>query len=277
MSRTTLLILGACTVLLGACSDSDTVGPAENSSTLNLDVAAAVADGVGEDVQTMRELNVGLRFGVMFLSGLPDGRPNRCPYDASTGWHDCEPVTLLNGLTVDRQYAFYSASGAPMENFDADQTASIRAQRTVDGDIERSTDHGSLTASVHHSRDFIVSGLQGDEQKRIWNGTGQSEISRDRVSDERGSRSYELSVDVAVVNVEVPHSNNDDKDPWPLSGTITKQVQGTVTVNGETRSFERTVVITFDGTQFATVTVTGPDGSETFQIDLANRRAGRKP
>ncbi|HEX9894723.1 MAG TPA: hypothetical protein VGA78_12415 [Gemmatimonadales bacterium] len=274
MTRHTRFYLGTCAALLGACSEADPLDPSD-SATLNADIAAAVADGVGEDVQTMRELSQGLRFGVMFLSSSAQSPPGGCPYDAASGWHDCEPVELPNGLTIDRQYAFYNAAGAPMENFDAEQTASIRAQRVVDGDIERETEHGSLAASVHHERDFTVSGLQGDEQKRTWNGTGSSDISRTRVSDEHGTRIYELSADVTVSNVEVPRHNNTDRDPWPLSGTITKQVEGSVTKDGETRSFERTVVITFNGTQFATATVTGADGTETFEIDLANRNAGR--
>ena len=271
MSRVHRLLPLGLAAVLGACAEGDSLGPSD-SPTLNADIAAAVADGVGEDVQTMRELNLGLRFGVLFLT--PDAAPpGACPWNAATGWHDCEPIELPNGLVIDRQYAFYDASGSAMETFDPQQTASIRAQRTVDGEVERETERGSLSAEIHHARDFSVSGLQGDEQKRIWNGTGSSEVASTRISDEYGTRTYELSAQVTVVNVEVPHSNNTDRDPWPLSGTITKQVQGSVTKDGETRTFERTVVITFNGTQFATATVTGPGGSETFEIDLAQRKA----
>ena len=270
MSRVHRLLPLGLAALLGACAEGDSLGPSD-SPTLNADIAAAVADGVGEDVQTMRELNLGLRFGVMFLT--PPAPPGGCPWNATSGWHDCEPIELPNGLVIDRQYAFYDAAGAPMEAFDSQQTASIRAQRTVDGDVERETERGSLSAEVHHARDFTVSGLQGDEQKRIWNGTGSSEVASTRISDEYGTRTYELSAQVTVDNVEVPHFNNDDRDPWPLSGTITKQVEGSVTRDGETRTFERTVVITFNGTQTATATVTGAGGTETFEIDLANRKA----
>ena len=57
--------------------------------------------------------------------------------------------------------------------------------------------------------------------------------------------------------------------PYPLEGTITRQVHVVVTENGELKG-ERdvTAVITFNGTQFATLTVDG----ETFQIDLSKRR-----
>lgn len=272
MNRVRNVELIALAVLAAACSSGDPLDPTPEDPRLSADVAGVVADGVGEDVQTMRELSMGLHLGGLFLRGtLAPG----CPYIAETGWHDCEPVTLLNGLTIDRQYAFFNPAGDPMQFYDPDQTASIQAQRTVDGEIERETEYGTVSGSVHHERDLTVSGLQGDEQKRTWNGTGSSEITRTQVSDERGTRSYELNTEVLVDDVEVPTWNNSDLDPWPLSGSITIHVQGTLTRNDQTRSFERTVVITFDGTQFATATVTGLNGTETFTIDLAQRHARR--
>lgn len=266
-----LLPVSLAAAVLSACAGDDAVAPVD-SPLLNADLAAAMADGVGEDVQTMRELSWGLRLGVMFLNPTFGPPRSGCPFDAGSGWHDCEPVELPNGLIIDREYAFYDAAGAAMEQFDPVQTASIRVRRTVAGEFERETERGSLSSVVHHARDFTVSGLQGEEQKRTWNGTGASQVNRTRISDQRGTRSYELASDVSVSDVEVPARNNPERDPWPLSGTITQHATGKVTQDGETRSFERTIMITFNGTQFASVTVTGPDGSETFEIDLANRR-----
>jgi hypothetical protein len=258
-----------------ACGDGATDPSDEAVPTLNADVAAAVADGVGEDVATMRDLNFGLRTGHFFLPvGSLEAR--NCPWNSTSGWHECESREV-GPLTIERRYAFYNAGGTAQETFDASSTASIRVQRAVDGSIERETDAGSITGDLHHERDLTVSGLEGAETQRTWNGTGHSDISRTRVNDNRGSRSYELSADVTVDDVVVPHPRNDDHDPWPLSGTITTHVQGSVTVNGETRTFDRTVVITFDGTQYAKAVVTGSTVSGEFTIDLANRRLGHKP
>lgn len=274
MTRTSRqLAIGLSVALaLGACSDAATAPSVETDATLDADVANQAADGVGEDVQTMRDLNDGIRTGVMFLS-VPATAPQGCPYNSSTGWHVCDPRTV-GPLTIVRQYAFYDAGGTAEENFDAELTASIHLTRTVDGSIDRDTDKGTVTGEIHHDRDLTATGLAGDETTRTWNGTGHSDVSHSRVVDGRGSRSYEWTADVTVDNVVVPHGSA-DQDPWPLSGTITKHVVGTVTVNDKTRSFDRTVVVTFDGTQFPTVTVTGSSTS-TFQIDLGNRRI-RKP
>jgi hypothetical protein len=268
-----LLTLGAAaTVALAACS-STPGEPVETLPALNADIANAVADGVGEDVQVMRDLNFGLRTGLRFM-GAPSAGPARwgCSYDAATGWHICEASVLPLGLTILRQYAFYDAASAPMETFDANKTAAIRVKRQLEGSVSRDVEGGSMTAEVHHDRDLTVSGLQGDEQKRTWNGTGQSQIARTRISDANGTRSYDITASVTISDVIVPHRNNQDLDPWPLSGTITKHVTGTATVNGETRSIDRTVTITFDGTQFPTATVNG----ESFTLDLAARKALRK-
>jgi len=258
-----------------ACGDSATDPTDDAIPTLNADVVGAVADGVGEDVETMRDLNFGVRTGNFFLP-VGSFESRNCPWNSASGWHECESRDE-GPFTVQRRYAFYNASGAAQETFDANLTASIRVQRIVDGSVDRDTESGSISGDIHHDRDLTVSGLAGEETQRTWNGSGHSDISRTRVNDSRGSRTYELSVDVQIANVVVPHPRSEDQDPWPLSGTITKHVQGSVTVNDETRSFERTVVITFDGTQFAKATVTGSKVSGEFTIDLAHRRIGHRP
>src|SRR5262245_35134867 len=260
-------------LVLAACGDAAT-GPTESSS-INADVANAVADGVGGDVSTMRELNFGLRHGGLFF---PIGRlaEANCPFNTATGWHECE-VRDAGPVTVERRYAFYNAGGTAQETYDADLTASIRVQRVEDGTMDRDTDRGSITGSIHHERDLTVSGLAGAETQRTWNGTGHSEIEHTRVNDNAGSRSYEMTADVQVHDVIVPHPSEADRDPWPLSGTVNIHAIGSVTRDGETKDFERTVVITFDGTQFAKAVVNGTGGSGEFTIDLANRRLGHRP
>jgi hypothetical protein len=126
---------------------------------------------------------------------------------------------------------------------------------------------------------MTVSGLQGDEQTRTWNGTGSSSTSRSRHTQDGQARTYNMDESVSVQNVVVPHRNNDTRDPWPLSGSITRTVAVQI-LDGDgnvLRELTRTVVITFNGTQFVTLTVTGPNGSETFEVDLAQRRAHRRP
>ena len=88
---------------------------------------------------------------------------------------------------------------------------------------------------------------------------------------ETGTRSYEMSGTSTIQDLVhgVPREDN----PWPLSGTITRQITVEI-VNGPDgdRSVERTATVTFNGTQFVTMTVNG----ESFEVDLS-ARSGNHP
>jgi len=280
MSRPTNILLGfaaASLILTGCSSDSATDPETQLTPTLNADIAVAAADGIGEDVGQMRDLNLGLRFGMILAANLP-GLRAACPYDAS-GFHICPTVALPNGLTVEHKYRFMNAAKAAQETYDPVLTDAINIVRSVKGSVERTMELGQVSGSVEHFRDMTVSGLAGSEQKRTWDGSGTSQITRTTVRDAKGTRSYSLAATVTISKVVLPHFNNEDKDRWPISGTITKVVKGQVTLpDGTTRAIDRTVTVTFNGTQFAEVTVNG----ETHTIDLAGRlvmKAGglRKP
>jgi hypothetical protein len=267
-NRSWLSVLGAAAVLgLAACSDQAT-SPIEDglSLMLNADVARVAADGAGEEVEIMRDPGMGSRFGVGLGFGAPPSTEG-CTY-GGTYW-TCPPVSR-GPLTFSRSFGFFNAAGSPMEHYDANLTASVNLKTKVEGEISR--EHWSGT--VESERDMTVSGLQGDEQRRTWNGTGHSETSRSRHTDEGAARTYNMESDVTVEEVVVPHRNNENQEPWPLSGTITRHMQIEV-LDGDgnvLHEVERTVVITFNATQFAPATVTGPRGTEEFTIDLAERR-----
>ena len=275
MTRTTTFLAAAVTglLLLGACSDQPT-SPALSAGDqlLDADVAQVAADGAAQDVDIMRDVGFGTRFGLGFGPILGPPRTDGCTY--ANGRWTCPDISR-GGLTFSRSFAFYDAAGQPMEQYDANQTASINVQTSVAGEVS----HDNWSATIDRQRNMTVSGLQGDEQKRTWNGTGTSEESGSRHNDQGETRTYNMSAEVTVDNVEIPHGHNPSQDPWPLSGTITRHVSIQVLdANGNVvRQAERTVTITFDGTQFAKATVTGPNGTETFTIDLAMRRAHRGP
>jgi hypothetical protein len=109
---------------------------------------------------------------------------------------------------------------------------------------------------------MTVSGLEGMETTRTMNGSGSETITRSRHSDERGLRTREISGNRTFQDVvhAVPHAEN----PWPLSGTITRNMTVTVTTEQGTRTHTREVVITFNGTQYPEMTING----EPFEVDL---------
>lgn len=257
-----------CAVILGAC------GTEPNAATplLDADVAQVVADNTGEDVDIMREpvfFTTMTGFGPIAAPpatgpGAGEFRPANCPFNPATNRLEC-PVITHGALTITRSYAFWDASNAVQQAFDALLTAKANIQTTVDG--ERTLPNWS--GSVHRSRDMTATGLAGEETQRTWNGTGQSEIQRSKHTENGAERSYNISCDLTVTNVVVPVPHGEDS--WPLSGTITRHC--VVTFVGGPRdgqTVERTVTITFNGTQTVTVTI----GDKTFDIDLKNRHRG---
>lgn len=260
----------AAALTLAACSESMSPLGGVDSPTLTADVARVAADGIGEDVELMRDPSFGQRFVLPLAPPATGPFTDQCDFDGE--WHTCGPFEH-NGLTFLRQVAFYGPTG-PMENFDPIQTVSVRVITSVEGEVGRD----GWSATIDRERDMTVSGLQGDEQTRTWNGSGSNLIGRSRHTDGGEARSYNMEESFQVVEVVVPHTNNTDTEHWPLSGTITRTVHISILdADGAVlREVERTVSVTFNGTQFVTMTVTGPDGSTSFEVDLAGRRVHRR-
>jgi hypothetical protein len=206
--------------------------------------------------------------GGISMSRIPVGAPSYawtfgdgCTYSASTGRFTCPAITS-GGLTLNRDYAFLDASQAAQSAYNASTTASANFHVSVTG--THVADNGQDV--VNRDRTLTVSGLAGAETSRTWNGTGtRSDNGYRTVADVKRSYTVNDAVTVANVVVNLPRSQN----PWPMSGTITRQISGTasVTKTDVTKSFSvtRTVTITFNGTQNATVTV----GGNTYTLDLA--------
>lgn len=227
-------------IALAACSD--TAGPdgtdSQFESLLTLDVAMVSADALIEDLAELQ-----LAFG----GGL--------------GGAFAAPLDRVRTVT------YYDADGNEQEAYDEVTTASVHIVSEISGEMARE----SWSGTISRTRDITVTGLEGDETTRTASGTGSSAVFRSSHSDENGDRSYDMSGTSVITDVvlSVPREENS----YPLSGTITRDMTAVI-VNGpngdETRT--RHVVITFNGTQFATMTVDG----ESFEVDLSTR-SGRHP
>jgi hypothetical protein len=247
MSGTVRTLAVGLLVLAAACS-RDGTGPTD--VMLDSDVALFAADGAGQDIEFMR--GPGGRFGM----GLP----------ALPGHFECASAAPP-GLTVTRTCTFYDADGNEQASFVAGETDRVAVHVEIEGSIDR----GQWSATVSRARDFEVTGLADDDGTATWNGSGSGTMSRVRQTRDGGQVQMDLTSEETVTDVVIPVPRR--PDGWPLAGTITSSV--TVTFTGGPRDGEthtRDVTITFDGTQYATVTVNG----ETFTVDLANRQhAGR--
>ena len=125
--------------------------------------------------------------------------------------------------------------------------------------------HEHFVAEVSRERDMTVSGMEGEETTRIWNGSGSSEMSRSGVLADGTERSHSASGTFTFQDIVVPIPGSES--PYPVSGMITRSMVGTRTnaQGTETRAIE--MIITFNGTSIATAVVNG----ETVEIDLSAR------
>ncbi len=226
------------TFALAACNDAN--GPSELDQAIDEDVALVAADAALEDLQQMFFISVGSQAASAASFDVP--------------------------RNFSRTVSFFDVAGNPQDAFNPITTASIRMLIEMTGAVERD----GWTATIERSRDVTVSGLEGEETERTWNGTSSTEVTRSQHTDENGTRSYDMSGVGTIEDVVrgVPR----DENPWPLSGTITRSITVVIT-NGPDGDVtrERTVVVTFNGTQFATLTVNG----EEFELDLAALQSDR--
>lgn len=262
--------LAAFPVLLLLVGCSDTLDPLSDEEQLvNLDVAQYVADATNDDIVAMTsEAEFAMRRGLHDVAGCQRWAffkvrcmPRKFPGDGD--------------LNITHEVTFYGpdvdndGNLDPQEEYDSLTTEAINYVASIEGTREHTHNGVQFSVTVNRQRDFTVSGLTGEETQRTWNGTGSADVNRARTSDEKGTRTYDMSSTTVVEDVVilVPRAGT-----YPQSGTITRHVTVEV-VDGleDPTTRERDVVIEFDGTQFATITLNG----EVFKLDLETREVVR--
>ena len=242
-------------VTLAACN-AESTGPELTplaDLAISRDIATQSAEAAAEDVELMGGPTG--QFGFGFAASLSSG--DDAPFQCGTHTRDL--------LTIVRTCTFKNAAGATQGGYDATTTASAIIHAEVTGKIERE----NWSAEVERIRDLTVTGLAGAETSRTWNGTGTGKSTRSRHKEGTETRTYDVSCTSTRTNVVVnlPRSEN----RWPVSGTINRQC--TIKITGgpnDGKTVERTVTITFNGTQMVPITVNG----KAFTLDLKTRKVG---
>lgn len=236
---------------LAGCGDS--TGPALDATTLQ-NAAVMVADATIEDV-TLATTPFG--FGAAAAPAMSGEREGFGEPGGRGG--------IGGTFSGTRSVAFYDASGTEQGAYDPLTTASIHFLLDLAGDVTRDT----WSASVQRTRDLTVTGLEGEETTRTFNGSGTETVSRSRVLEDGTQTSHEMSGTFAYQDVVVPVPGSEPR--WPLSGTIHRTLNVSV-VNGPNGDASRTldVTVTFDGSSTATAVIDG----ETVEIDLSTRWGG---
>lgn len=247
---------------IAACADSTSPGTRISDAQLTADAASDAGDATVFDIAQMigSEEQAGAAPASAGTLGLSSAAAV-CAYSSGVGRFLCPTVVTPDGLTLNRSYAVF-AGGVAQAAYSASATDSMNFQTHLEGSLTR----GLRSAWFNHTRTMTVSGMAGAETQRTWNGTGVRSDSSSVTENSVARRSKFQSVD-AISNVvfRIPRSAN----PYPLSGTITHDIAVSSTVEraagNYTRSAARHVVVTFNGTSTAAMTV----GSKSCTLDLA--------
>lgn len=265
MSRiSTRLFLTALVVAAAACADSTAPVAGVTDSMLTRDVANNAADATSQDLAAMT--------GVEALAGVPLASApmprasafGNCAWNIAAQMFVCPDVTTPEGLTLSRRLGIY-ANGVSQQAYDAQATDSMVFAAWLKGtltDVNR-------TAWLKHARLMVVTGLAGTETQRTWHGEGSRDDSAHVTTDNVARTTHLLSEDkFHDIVYKLPRTQY----PFPQSGTITHDIQVSATATSSsgtsTRSGTRHVVVTFNGTRMAAVTV----GSTACSLDLVTRK-----
>lgn len=259
-----VVIAGALVAGLAACG-GDATAPklAVSDQQITADVATSAGDAIATDVSLMTgsESTAGASASVSSSQpgtfGTLSG--SSCTYDAASGRFAC-PQVAAGGITLDRSYAFLDASGQPQSAYDAATTDSIDFQMSLAGSI----DNNQLQAQFRRDRHFGVGGLEGTETTHRWSGvgTGSDDWTLTGANETRHYTAQGTET-ADQVTWQLPQSSN----PYPVSGSITRDVHATLTATGAremTKTIDRHVVVTFNGTHLVTLQV----GTSTCTLDL---------
>ncbi len=251
LSRTALVA-----ALVGGAACDDATSLESLDDTMTIDAAMVAADATIQEARMWRE---------PFLFGSVPAVSASDSETQSTA-HSGGRRMWSGSLERSRSVVFYDEAGVEQDAYDALTTDQIHIDHVMSGLVERER----FTAQIERERSMVVSGLVGEESTRTWNGSADSFTARSGVLEDGTERSHSMTGAASYMNIVVPTPGTEPG--YPLSGTIERSMVGTRTNAEGTRTREVTVVITFNGTQFADATVNG----EAIEIDLA-AQDGRRP
>jgi hypothetical protein len=250
-----------------ACEDAGTEPSALDSSLIKAEAALVAADGLFQDLSLAQDPGLqeigfdGMGTGLMLAGGQGgNGMGGNCQSAGTPGTFNCGQMAR-DGFTFDREVTFFDAAGNVQEDgFVEGETDAIHMVMNGEGTRERSF----WTVTMTRYRDMEMTELLSDEHHL--NGEGSSTIYRSGNPQDGSSMTFDMNVTIQwddVVHVQ-PREDN----PYPKSGSITRDIFVEVTKDGEIiGGRDVNTVVTFNGTQYVTMLVDG----EEVQIDLAEK------
>ncbi len=261
--------LGAAAVAfgLGACSSDSTMAPGGVTSA---EIAATNRQDAGEGAaMTVAELGANDAFigananivGGGSVGAATAGATVNCTGPDNMGWYTCAAVTE-GGLTVVRMIRFWEGTSYGLA-WNPGVTSAVDHSWTVSGTVNSVARPGKVWTidDAAAATMSVLPNAQAVNPQHSWSGTANRHQSSsytlngvERIFDHTA---HDV---VAAVLFQMPR----DLNPYPLSGTITRNTTTMFTAGSYSRTVMRSFVVTFNGTHIAQLM----DGALTCDLDL---------
>lgn len=205
----------------------------------------------------------GIGFGRGFGHGPFGGLTLRgtCAFNSSSGRVEC--TDTKGGLTIVAS-ASYKTAGGTVQSAPDSTTDAVNIQTDVNGTVTR---RDSAVSTVKHTSNRTVTGLAASSTQRTVNGAARGEESTTGKTDLGVVFTAMRLVGDTTSGLVIPIVSG--KPTYPTAGKVIRQMKATVILaGGSPTTKERREVITYDGTETATLVVTTDGTTKTCKIPL---------
>jgi len=172
------------------------------------------------------------------------------------------------GLTVSTLYTITGTDGKPQSKIDDATTSSVTTVTTVKGTMTRGRD-GEVTATVDNRSSRTVTGMAPTSANRTVNGTSTSKEVSNGTNREGAKFSSTREASDETKNLVIP--NGTEAQSFPKSGSVSRTMKVTVTIDGTTTTKTRSETITYDGSATAKLVIN--DNGNTKNCTMALPRS----
>ena len=205
----------------------------------------------------------GIGFGRGFGHGPFGGIELRgtCAFNSGTGRVEC--TDTRGGLTIVASASYMTAGGTIQQAHDS-TTDAVNIQTSVTGTVTR---RDSAVSTINHTSNRTVTGLSAAATQRTVNGAARGEESTTGKTDSGVVFTATRLVGDTTTGLVIPIVSG--KPTYPTAGKVVRQMKATVTLaGGSPATRERREVITYDGSDTATLVITTDGTTKTCKLPL---------
>jgi len=246
-------------VALAACGSDSSTAPRNGGS---LDLSAALNEiSTGSPASfsgaPVAAVSAGSSASVAWV-------PSQCAYSSTSKGFACPAITT-NGITINRSFFLYDASGASQSAADASTTASVRTVTDISGTLAApsgSNISGSIAITRHD--DVTLSGLLTGKHTLNGSGSGHTDTQFG------GQAAQRIVIDETSKTTNLVLAGKGSNSIFPQSGSIALDQTIAASGSGSTLTTTMHETMTFDGTSVVTIEFTIGGQSRTCKLNLAN-------